>query len=60
MDEVIDEPKGGSQADVGAAFALVNAALERNFAEIRGLPVEELLERRYEKFRTMARFYTVA
>ena len=60
VDDVIREPEGGSQADPGEAFALVNAKLRKHFNEIKKMPLEELLNRRYEKFRNMAQFYTSA
>jgi acetyl-CoA carboxylase carboxyl transferase subunit alpha len=60
VDDVIREPEGGSQADPGEAFALVNARLRKHFNEIKKMPLEELLNRRYEKFRNMAQFYTSA
>jgi acetyl-CoA carboxylase carboxyl transferase subunit alpha len=60
VDDVIREPEGGSQADPGEAFALVNARLRKHFNEIKTMPLEELLNRRYEKFRNMAQFYTSA
>ena len=58
VDDVIAEPEGGTQADPGKAFELVNEALRRHFDEITSMPLEELLERRYRKFRETARFYT--
>jgi acetyl-CoA carboxylase carboxyl transferase subunit alpha len=60
VDDVIREPEGGSQADPGEAFALVNGRLRKHFNEIKKMPLEELLNRRYEKFRNMAQFYTSA
>jgi acetyl-CoA carboxylase carboxyl transferase subunit alpha len=60
VDDVIREPKGGSQADPGEAFGLVNATLRKHFNELKTMPLDDLLARRYEKFRTMAQFYTTA
>ena len=60
VDDVIEEPKGGSQADPGEAFARVNEALRRHLGELRKLPTDELLQRRYDKFRNMAQFYVTA
>jgi len=60
VDDVIREPKGGSQADPGEAFALVNARLKKHFGELKKMPIDEMLTRRYEKFRNMAQFYTSA
>ena len=58
VDDVIREPKGGTQADPGEAFSLVNERLCKHFREIEEMPLEELLRLRYEKFRNMAQFYT--
>lgn len=58
VDEVIAEPEGGSQANPAEAFERVNARLRQHFDEIRALSLDKLLERRYNKFRTIAQFYT--
>jgi len=58
VDDVIAEPQGGSQADPGEAFSLVAGALQRHFAELKGLAMDDLLEQRYQKFRNIAQFYT--
>jgi acetyl-CoA carboxylase carboxyl transferase subunit alpha len=57
VDDIIAEPKGGSQADPGEAFALVNERLVHHFGELRAMAIDELVAKRYEKFRTMAQFY---
>src|SRR5207248_1867005 len=46
--------EGGSD---GAA-KLLSTALEHHFAEIKSLPVKELVASRYDKFRKMAQFFT--
>lgn len=58
VDEVIPEPDGGSHVDPAAAAQRVGDVLRRNFAELKALPVDELLARRYDKFRNLAQFYT--
>ena len=60
VDDVIPEPKGGTQADPTEAFLLVQRALSRNFAEIVSTPIETLLDARHAKFRNIAQFYTSA
>jgi acetyl-CoA carboxylase carboxyl transferase subunit alpha len=60
VDDIIAEPTGGSQADPAKAFALVNKCLVHHFAELKTLSIDDLVGRRYEKFRTMAQFYTSA
>ncbi len=60
VDEVIDEPKGGTQADPPRAFALVGAVLSRHYAELKTMPLDQMLQQRYDKFRNMAQFYKSA
>ncbi len=56
-DEIIAEPPGGAHHDYDAAAASLSAALEKNLAELEKKPLPELLEARYQKFRTMAQYY---
>jgi acetyl-CoA carboxylase carboxyl transferase subunit alpha len=60
VDEVLPEPKGGTQNDPVGAMVLVDERLQFHLANLRGLPVEDLLEQRYNKFRNIAQFYTTA
>ncbi len=52
-DEVVGEPEGGAHADPQAAIAAVRDAVRRHLGALEGLPVEELLSRRYAKYRAM-------
>jgi acetyl-CoA carboxylase carboxyl transferase subunit alpha len=58
IDEIVPEPEGGSHFDHEAAAALLDAALQKSFAELKKIPPRELLAGRYEKFRRMAQFFT--
>jgi acetyl-CoA carboxylase carboxyl transferase subunit alpha len=60
VDDVLPEPEGGTQNDPAAAMALVDERLQSHLANLRGLPIEDLLEQRYLKFRNIAQFYTTA
>ena len=60
VDDVIREPEGGAHMDPACAMQLVNERLERHFAELTALPIDELLAARYSKFRNIAQFYRVA
>jgi len=51
IDEVIKEPVGGAHRDHEHAAEMVGASIARHLAEICSINIEELLERRYEKFR---------
>jgi acetyl-CoA carboxylase carboxyl transferase subunit alpha len=53
VDEVIPEPLGGAHRDPEKVFAALQGAISRNLEELRGLSTEELLERRYQKFRAL-------
>ncbi len=56
IDEIIEEPFGGAHRDHEATFRNVGEALDRHLAELRSVPVEELKEKRYQKFRAMGVF----
>jgi len=56
IDEIVPEPPGGAHADPDAAAVALGAALERNLAELDGLPAETLKARRSEKYLRMGRF----
>lgn len=58
VDDIVSEPEGGAHADVAAASALLLEKLEWHLNEIKALSIEEMLKRRYEKFRNIAQFYT--
>ncbi|GGG71679.1 acetyl-CoA carboxylase carboxyltransferase subunit alpha [Edaphobacter dinghuensis] len=60
VDDVLPEPEGGTQNDPAAAMALVDERLQYHLANLRSLPIEQLLEQRYQKFRNIAQFYTTA
>jgi acetyl-CoA carboxylase carboxyl transferase subunit alpha len=57
IDEIISEPEGGAHLDHEAAAALVDRVLDRSLRALQQLPREELLERRYLKFRRMGLFF---
>jgi len=60
IDEVVPEPEGGAQADHDTTAELLDAVLGRSLSELRRLPVADLLERRYDKFRRMGQFFRTA
>jgi acetyl-CoA carboxylase carboxyl transferase subunit alpha len=59
IDGIIQEPEGGAHRDHEAAAQMLDAALVKYYGELKGLPVAELVEQRYQKFRTMGQFYRV-
>jgi acetyl-CoA carboxylase carboxyl transferase subunit alpha len=56
IDEVIPEPPGGAHRDHRGAAAALKAFLIRSIRELADLPREELLQRRYDKFRKIGIF----
>ncbi len=60
VDDVLPEPKGGTQNDPALAMVLVDERLQYHLANLRGMAIEDLLEQRYQKFRNIAQFYTTA
>jgi acetyl-CoA carboxylase carboxyl transferase subunit alpha len=55
IDDIIREPIGGAHTDHDAAAAFIDQALMRELADVSALNVDERLQRRYEKFRSMGR-----
>lgn len=58
IDEIIPEPEGGAHADHEAASALLSAALGMQLAELKKLSTDDLVARRYDKFRNIGQFFT--
>jgi len=56
VDEIVPEPPGGAHAEPGAAIEALGVALERQLAELAGVPTDELLGRRAEKYLRMGKF----
>ncbi len=56
-DEVVPEPPGGAHHDYDAAANALAEALEKNLSELEKMPLSELLDARYNKFRNMAQYF---
>jgi len=56
-DEVIPEPPGGAHNDYDAAATMLSDALDKHLTELEKLPVAELVDARYKKFRNIARYF---
>ena len=56
IDELIPEPLGGAHHNYRLAADNLKASLIRNLAELKTLPVDTLLESRYQKFRNIGKF----
>jgi acetyl-CoA carboxylase carboxyl transferase subunit alpha len=53
IDEVVEEPIGGAHRDARRAAELLKEAVTRNMTDIRNISSDELVKRRYEKFRKL-------
>jgi acetyl-CoA carboxylase alpha subunit len=51
MDAIVPEPEGGAHMDPPATAANLKSAIVESLRELVELPPEELLERRYDRFR---------
>jgi acetyl-CoA carboxylase carboxyl transferase subunit alpha len=58
VDDIVPEPEGGAHANAEGAAQILDEKLTWHFNEVKALPLAEMLERRYEKFRNIAQFYT--
>jgi len=56
VDEIISEPEGGAHRDHDLAAANLGSALRQNLQRVTETPVEQLLKKRYEKFRGLGNF----
>lgn len=57
IDEIVPEPEGGAHANHEVAARLLNAVLWRALEEVSRLAPQDLLAKRYEKFRRMGQCF---
>jgi acetyl-CoA carboxylase carboxyl transferase subunit alpha len=55
-DEIIPEAAGGAHRNAPVTAARLRAAIKKHLRELTAMSTTELLERRYQKFRTMGAF----
>jgi acetyl-CoA carboxylase carboxyl transferase subunit alpha len=55
-DEIIPEPSGGAHRDHRVAASNLKSFLLRHLRELKGLPLDDLVDRRYEKYRKIGVF----
>jgi acetyl-CoA carboxylase carboxyl transferase subunit alpha len=55
VDEIVPEPPGGAQADHDALFRTLDGVIDAQLRELAALPADQLIEQRYQKFRSMGR-----
>src|SRR6266404_922947 len=56
VDEIIPEPEGGAHRDHDLAAANLGSALRQNLQRVTETSIEQLLKKRYEKFRGLGDF----
>src|ERR1700756_333193 len=56
VDEIVDEPEGGAHRDYETAAFNLGSALRQNLAKLLEQPVDQLLKKRYKKFRGLGNF----
>jgi acetyl-CoA carboxylase carboxyl transferase subunit alpha len=56
VDEVVREPEGGAHRDYDSVATNIGTALRHSLQRICDTPIEELLTKRYEKFRRLGSF----
>jgi acetyl-CoA carboxylase carboxyl transferase subunit alpha len=56
VDEIVPEPEGGAHRDHDLAAANLGTALRQNLQRVLDTPIDELLKKRYGKFRALGNF----
>jgi acetyl-CoA carboxylase carboxyl transferase subunit alpha len=57
VDRIVPEPLGGAHSDHEQTARLLEPVLEDYLRELQTLPVADLVEKRYQKFRRMGQFF---
>jgi len=56
VDEVVPEPDGGAHRDFDVSAANLGVALRQNLEKLLEQPIEQLLSKRYKRFRALGNF----
>lgn len=56
VDQMIAEPLGGAHLDPSVAYANVKSFIKEQWAALKTVPIDALLENRYQKFRKMGKY----
>jgi len=57
IDAIVPEPEGGAHTDHAATAKILEATLTKSLDELSRLPADQLVSRRYQKFRAMGQFF---
>ena len=60
IDEIIPEPEGGAHKDPEVVYSRVKEFILQRWQELKPLPYEELIEKRYLKFRKIGKFANIS
>jgi len=58
VDEIVKEPVGGAHRNARQAMGILKRVIRRNLNEIRQLSIDELMQRRFDKYRPIGPFST--
>ncbi|MGA7830515.1 MAG: acetyl-CoA carboxylase carboxyltransferase subunit alpha [Terracidiphilus sp.] len=58
VDEIVEEPAEGIHSDRAAGTGMLSEVLKAKLAELKAIPVGELVAARQHKFRNIAQFFT--
>ena len=53
IEEIVPEPLGGAHRDLAAMAAILKDTITRNLGELCALPMNELLQARYQRYRAI-------
>ena len=56
VDEIVAEPEGGAHRDYETSAANLGGALRKNLERLLETPIDQLLKKRYKKFRALGNF----
>jgi acetyl-CoA carboxylase carboxyl transferase subunit alpha len=56
VDQVVPEPEGGAHRDYETAAANLGDALRQNLQRLLQMPIDDVLKKRYKKFRALGNF----
>jgi len=56
IEGIIPEPPGGAHKDIEQTAINIKQAITNNLSELKNIPLQKLLERRYEKYRKIGKF----
>jgi acetyl-CoA carboxylase carboxyl transferase subunit alpha len=56
VDEIVEEPEGGAHRDHEATAVAIKETLAKHLKNLSALPIEKLLNKRFQKFSSMGKF----